>query len=86
MFTLADNTLFYDEFTPLWEEDVLMRAMYSEINFTNWFTFGERYMGFNQWALMNNYPRATTHPLDSAHTDAVQLMLPTFTKLYNQGA
>ena len=60
--------------------------MYSEINFTNWFTFGERYMGFDQWAQMNEYPRATTHPLDLAHTDAVQLMLPTFTKLYNQGA
>ena len=43
-------------------------------------------MGFNQWALMNDYPRATTHPLDLAHSDAVKLMLPTFTKLYNQGA
>jgi len=84
MFTLADNTLFYDEFTPLWEEDALMRAMHSEIDFSRWFTFGERHMGFNQWALMNDYPRATTHPLDSAHTDAVQLMLPTFNKLYNQ--
>jgi hypothetical protein len=86
LFTLADNTLFYDEFTPLWEQDTLMRAMYSEIDFTRWFSFGERMMGFNQWALMNDYPRATTHPLDSAHSDAVKLMLPTFTKLYNQGA
>jgi hypothetical protein len=86
LFTLADNTLFYDEFTPLWEQDSLMQAMYSEIDFTRWFLFGERMMGFNQWALMNNYPRATTHPLDSAHSDAVKLMLPTFTKLYNQGA
>jgi hypothetical protein len=86
LFTLADNTLFYDEFTPMWEQDALMRAMYSEIDFSRWFSFGERMMGFNQWALMNDYPRATTHPLDSAHSDAVKLMLPTFTKLYNQGA
>ena len=86
LFTLADNTLFYDEFTPLWEQDSLMRAMYSEIDFSRWFSFGERMMGFNQWALLNDYPRATTHPLDSAHSDAVKLMLPTFTKLYNQGA
>jgi hypothetical protein len=84
MFTLADNTLFYNEFTPLWEQDDLMRAMYREIDFSKWFFFGERYMGFNQWALLNKYPRATTHPLDSAHTDAVKLMLPTFTKLYKQ--
>jgi hypothetical protein len=86
LFTLADNTLFYDEFKPLWEQDTLMRAMYSEIDFSRWFSFGERMMGFNQWALMNDYPRATTHPLDSAHEDAVKLMLPTFTRLYNQGA
>ena len=86
LFTLADNTLFYNEFTALWEQDSLLRAMYSEIDFSRWFSFGERMMGFNQWALMNDYPRATTHPLDSAHSDAVQLMLPTFTRLYNQGA
>jgi hypothetical protein len=86
LFTLADNSLFYDEFTPLWEQDSLMRAMYAEIDFSRWFSFGERMMGFNQWAVMNDYPRATTHPLDLAHSDAVQLMLPTFTKLYNQGA
>jgi hypothetical protein len=84
MFTLADNTLFYDEFTPLWEEDELMRAMYNEIDFSRWFSFGERIMGFNQWSLMNDYPRATTHPLDPAHRDAVKLMMPTFRTLYNQ--
>jgi hypothetical protein len=38
-------------------------------------------MGFNQWALLNNYARGTTHPLDEAHQDAVKLMLPTFNKL-----
>ena len=86
LFTLADNTLFYNELIPLWEQDSLMGALYKEIDFTRWFSFGERMMGFNQWAQLNDYPRATTHPLDSAHSDAVKLMLPTFTKLYNQGA
>ena len=58
-----------------------MKALYNEIDFTKWFSFGERMMGFNQWAFLNEYPRGTTHPLDEAHIDAVKLMLPTFNKL-----
>ena len=81
MFTLADNTLFYDETTLHSEKDSLMKALYNEIDFTNWFSFGERMMGFNQWALLNEYERGTSHPLDKAHEDAVKLMLPTFKKL-----
>jgi hypothetical protein len=81
MFTLADNTLFYDEFKQHKDQDKFMMAMHDEIDFTKWFSFGERMMGFNQWALLNDYPRGTTHPLDEAHRDAVQLMLPTFNKL-----
>ena len=81
MFTLADNTLFYDEFNQHKDQDTFMNALYHEIDFTKWFSFGERMMGFNQWALLNEYPRGTTHPLDEAHRDAVQLMLPTFKKL-----
>ncbi len=81
MFTLADNSLFYREFEPINETDNLMQALYNEIDFTKWFSFGDRMMGFNQWALMNDYPRGTTHPLDKAHKDATMLMLPTFNKL-----
>jgi len=81
MFTLADNSLFYQEFTPHADQDAFMNALYSEIDFTKWFFFGERMMGFNQWSLLNEYKRGTTHPLDQAHVDAVQLMLPTFNKL-----
>ena len=81
MFTLADNTLFYDEFKHHKDQDPFMKALHDEIDFTKWFSFGERMMGFNQWALMEDYPRGTTHPLDEAHRDAVQLMLPTFKKL-----
>ena len=82
LFTLADNTLFHDEFTPLWEQDALMNAMYREIDFSNWYTFGERMMGFNQWATLNDYEYGTTHPLDRAHKDASELMKDKFLQLY----
>jgi hypothetical protein len=81
IFTLADNSLFYDYEAPLKNIDGLINALYNEIDITKWFSFGERMMGFNQWASLNNYEYATTHPLDKAHEDAVQLMLPTFNKI-----
>jgi hypothetical protein len=81
MFTLADNTLFYDEFKQHKDQDPFMNALHGEIDLTKWFSFGERMMGFNQWASLNGYEYATTHPLDLAHQDAVKLMLPTFNKL-----
>ena len=81
MFTLADNTLFYDKSICHCEKDSFMKALYSEIDFTKWFGFGERMMGFNQWASLNEYERGVTHPLDKAHSDAVQLMLPKFEKI-----
>jgi hypothetical protein len=81
MFTLADNTLFYKNFEHHKDQDPFMTALHNEIDFTKWFSFGERMMGFNQWALLNDYPRGTTHPLDEAHRDAVKLMLPTFNNL-----
>ena len=84
MFTLADNSLFYDEFTHHKDQDKFMNSLHSEIDLSRWYFFGERCMGFNQWALLNDYPRGTTHPLDQAHADAVQLMLPTFNKLIGE--
>ena len=81
MFTLADNSLFYDYEAHLKNLDGLMTALHNEIDQSKWFSFGERMMGFNQWASLNKYEYATTHPLDKAHEDAVKLMLPTFKKL-----
>jgi hypothetical protein len=81
MFTLADNSLFYQEFKQHKDQDSFMNALHSEIDLSKWFFFGERCMGFNQWAMLEDYPRGTTHPLDDAHRDAVKLMLPTFNKL-----
>ena len=78
MFTLADNSLFYDYQAHLKNIDGLMKPLHDEIDLTKWFSFGERMMGFNQWAGLNDYEYATTHPLDKAHEDAVQLMNATF--------
>jgi hypothetical protein len=84
MFTLADNSLFWRELEPLSKLDPLLNGLYNEIDFNKWVVFGERQMGFNQWSLLNDYPRATTHPLDPAHVDAAGLMKDKFLKLYNQ--
>ena len=84
MFTLADNTLFYNELEPLNRVDPLLNALYNEIDFSRWFIFGERHMGFNQWALLNDYPRGTTHPLDEAHRDAAKLMKDKFFEIYTK--
>ena len=81
MFTLADNSLFYRDFDNHKDQDPFMLALHKEIDLTKWFFFGERNMGFNQWALLNEYKRGTTHPLDKAHRDAVKLMQPTFEKI-----
>jgi len=84
MFTLADNSFFWRELEPLNKLDTLLNGLYNEIDFNKWVVFGERQMGFNQWSLLNDYPRATTHPLDTAHADAAGLMKDKFLKLYNQ--
>lgn len=81
MFTLADNSLFYREMEEHSKQDSFLMDLHSEIDLTKWFFFGERCMGFNQWALLNDYERGTTHPLDEAHRDAVKLMTPTYNKL-----
>ena len=81
MFTLADNSLFYKDFAHHKDQDRLMSALHDEIDLTKWFSFGERMMGFNQWAALNDYERGTTHPLDKAHEDAVKLMMPTYKKI-----
>jgi len=81
MFTLADNSLFYQNINHHKDQDNFMRALYNEINLTNWFFFGDRCMGFNQWASLEEYPRGTTHPLDKAHIDAVKLMQTKFEQI-----
>ena len=81
MFTLADNSLFYRNINHHKDQDNFMRSLHNEIDLTNWFFFGDRCMGFNQWASLEEYPRGITHPLDKAHIDAVKLMLPKFEQI-----
>ena len=83
-FTLADNSLFYNEQEVKYKDDFLFSNLNAEIDFTKWFSFGERMMGFNQWSLLNDYERATTHPLDKAHQDAVKLLIPTVEKIIGE--
>jgi len=80
-FTLADNSLFYDMMKHHKDTDQLLRGIYQQIDFTNWFSFGERDMGFNQWATLEGYERGVTHPLDKAHNDAIMLMETNFKKV-----
>jgi len=81
LFTLADNSLFYQEFTHHKDTDALLSSLHSEIDITKWFFFGERCMGFNQWATMNEYEYGQTHPLDKSHEDAIMLIKPQFDKI-----
>ena len=62
------------------EIDKFLENLYNEINMDNWYFFGERCMGFNQWATLNDYKYGTTHPLDKAHKDATMLMEKDFFK------
>jgi len=44
-----------------------------------WFHFPgawptSKYLGFNDWALINNYEFATSHPLEKAHEDAAEII------------
>ena len=80
MFTLADNSLFYNGQTPHSDIDPFLQKLHKEIDLTKWFFFGQRNMGFNQWALLNDYKRGMTHPLDDAHRNAVDLMMPKYRK------
>jgi hypothetical protein len=80
-FTLADNSLFYKDLDHHKDQDKFLANLHNEIDFTNWFFFGERCMGFNQWASLNDYERGTTHPLDKAHKDATMLMQDKFLQI-----
>lgn len=47
------------------------------INHDSWFKFPgsyQKYIGFDDWARQNNYQYATSHPLESAHRDAADLI------------
>ena len=81
MFTCADNSLFYQGRSHHMNLDNLMKSLHDEIDLDKWFFFGNRCMGFNQWASGNRYQYGTTHPLDKAHEDAVKYMMPSYNRI-----
>jgi len=83
-FTLADNTIFYREKDFMRYEDKLFDYLWREIDMRYWYWFGERFMGFNQWANLNDYKKGVTHPLDEAHKDATNLMVGKFKELLRE--
>lgn len=46
------------------------------IDLEKWYNFpgNQHYVGFDDWAKNNNYPYATSHPLEGAHADAANLI------------
>ncbi len=62
------NDMHYDQYL------ISARAF---INHDSWFRFpgdSQQYIGFDDWARQNCYEYATSHPLESAHRDAADLV------------
>ena len=56
--------------------DKFTNGLYSFIKFSEWYKFpgDKEFMGFDDWARANDYPYATSHPLEQAHKDAAELL------------
>jgi hypothetical protein len=87
MFTCADNSILQNYTVD--HADSVISSLVTQIDNSNWFWFPAGTAphetcsprGFYQWALENKYPVGTTHPLETAHTDAAQLMQEKFNEL-----
>jgi hypothetical protein len=85
MFTCADTILFYHATKP----DSVLDSLFYQIDFDHWFLFPPATepqntttpRGFYQWAIENKYPVGTTHPLESAHQAAANLIQEKFNEL-----
>ena len=86
LFTCADNNFWYNH--TIQTADATIHSLLEQIHRDqeNWFWFPagagrnqtEQPRGFYQWAIENKYPVGTTHPLESAHQAAAQLMKDQF--------
>lgn len=89
LFTCADNSILYNY--TVTNSDGTIQSLVDQIHrdCDNWFWFpagtkGDETCeprGFYQWALENKYPIGTTHPLESAHQDAANLIKDKFNAL-----
>jgi hypothetical protein len=89
IFVPADTYLNGNDIYLRHEHDDSIRALYTQINWNNWYAFPpgagkhetEHERGFYQWAIENKYKVGTTHPLEDAHRDAAELMQEKFNEL-----
>ena len=90
MFTAADNCIMDNHIIQ--GGDPSIAAVYYSIDWEKFFWFpkgthqGETVAprGFYQWAVENKYPMYTTHPRESAHTAAAELIKDTFYDMVTQ--
>lgn len=77
LFTSADVCIFDRYFYK--NPPVSIRSLQNEINWNKWFWIGKDKEGFFSWG--SNYPTGPyLHPLDKAHSDLVEVMMPTAEK------
>lgn len=91
IFMPADICL-YQHPNYLRSRDQYIDVLYNQVDWSQWFWFPEGHgpdqtvgpRGFYQWAVENNYPVGTTHPLEQAHIDAAKLIEEKFNELVYQ--
>lgn len=79
VYTLADTTCIHGH--AALSPDSSLGTLLACLDRSRLFTFPDN-KGFYQWAMDNKYPVGATHPLESAHHDAADLMKEFFNELY----
>ena len=70
LFTTADDTISMTKHFP---SEQSLKTLLSQIDFYRWAYFPID-LGFYNWAKENNFPFGTTHPLESAHMAASDIL------------
>lgn len=80
LFTYVGHHIPSQLFHQQYEHNPYITYFRESIDKDTWFRFPgdwdvcDDYLGFNDWALINNYEFATSHPLEKAHEDAAELI------------
>lgn len=59
------------------KENTYTTSVRNFVDMSNWYSFPgdfQTYIGFDDWAKNSNYEYATSHPLETAHVDAAELI------------
>jgi hypothetical protein len=76
VFTYVNQRVIYGLFSDACQNRYLDSAR-SFVDHNSWFRFPgdwQTHVGFDDWAKQNNYEYATSHPLETAHADAAELI------------